>query len=148
MKSLLLPCPRGAVFEVRHVGSSFGEREYLHRSLWVSVDRAFNRLPGLRGDSRGRQQYFKWNQGYPVDVCVCVCLCVCARACVLTVNNQSANSESSVCVQQSLNSEHFKLKNRSTQLQVSVYPVLSPPLLSIPPPLHPHTPVFFNLRGV
>lgn len=56
---------------MRHVGSSSGEREYLHRSLLVSVDGAFNRLPGLHGDSRGRQQYFKWNQGYPVDVCVC-----------------------------------------------------------------------------
>ena len=62
-----------------------------------------------------------------VYVCVCVCVFVCVCVCVLTVNNPSANSESSVCVQQSLNSEHFKLKNRSTQLQVSVYPVLCPP---------------------
>lgn len=28
--------------------------------------------PGLHSDSRGRQQYFKWNPGYPVNVCLLI----------------------------------------------------------------------------
>lgn len=44
--------------------------------------------PGLHRDSRGRQQYFKWNQGYPVNVCKCV----------LILHHQSYNTQSSVCL--------------------------------------------------